>query len=156
LVPVAGLFAAAVAPGWVLTSVAGAIASDGGTAAAIVTAPDPLAVQIPGLLWPAGYLTLLMLLGGLALFALRVAAGLPALPRRSVRELEVSPALAGWAAIPLIGAPPPVLLRLRSGLGRAYRVTVAALELSEREVAERPVWLWLATTLALTWLLTQR
>jgi hypothetical protein len=35
-------------------------------------------------------------------------------------------------------------------------VTVAALELSEREVAERPVWLWLATTLALTWLLTQR
>jgi hypothetical protein len=156
LVPVAGLFAAAVAPGWVLTSVAGAIASDGGTAATIVTAPDPLAVQIPGLLWPAGYLTLLMLLGGLALFALRVAAGLPALPRRSVRELEVTPALAGWAAIPLIGAPPPVLLRLRSGLGRAYRVTVAALELSEREVAERPVWLWLATTLALTWLLTQR
>jgi hypothetical protein len=156
LVPAAGLMAAAVAPGWVLTSVAGVMASDGGTATSIVTAPDPLAVQIPGLLWPAGYLTLLLLLGGLALLALRVAAGVPALPGRPLRAPEATPLVAGWAAIPLIGGPQVFLLRLRSGLGRAYRVTVAAFELSEREVAERPVWLWLATTMALTWLLTQR
>jgi hypothetical protein len=155
-IPVACLVAAAVAPGWVLTSVAGVISADGGAKATVVSAPDPLSVQIPGLIWPAGYIAVILLLGGIALFALRLGAGLPAVPRLGAGDPGVPPPKAAWAAYLLVGAPPPAWLRFRSRLGRFRAATTLMLELSEREIAERPVWLWLATTLALGWLLTQR
>jgi hypothetical protein len=148
--------AAAVAPGWVLTSVAGVISADGGAKATVVSAPDPFTVQIPGLIWPAGYLAVILLLGGVALLALRVGAGLPVLARHREADPGVNPPDTAWAAYLMIGAPRPAWLRFRARLGRLRAATTLMLELSEREIAERPVWLWLATTLALGWLLTQR
>ncbi len=149
-VPGGLLVAGSIAGGWVLTGLAAAIAFSGATAPVAVTSPDPLLLQLPGILYPQGYLALLVLLLLAAIAALRYAAELPILP-----PVEIHPAVESAAAMSALV--PGVDLSGVEGVGRWARRTVAmGLELSERELAERPIWLWVTTSAAIAWLMAQR
>jgi hypothetical protein len=149
-VPGGFLVVGAIAGGWALTGLASAIAFSGATVPVAVTAPDPLLLQLPGILYPQGYLALLALLLLIGASALRYAAGLPLSPSR--------PTFAAGAA----DAPRRELGRavdlsgLESAARWALRSVTTGLEMSERELAERPVWLWLSTAAAMAWLMAQR
>ena len=153
--PATGLLGAALLPGWVLTSVAAPIAFAGVAVTTPVTAPDPFVVQLASLVWPVGYLTILLALGGGAYLALRYAAGIPVWPEWHPGTAAEPPSAPAWLAAPraaLAGS----WRHLQAGSMRLLRVGALAVELSERELAERPIWLWLTTTAAIGWLMAQR
>ena len=150
IVPGGFLVVGAIAGGWVLTGLGAALAFSGANVPVPVTAPDPLLLQLPGILFPQGYLAVLAGLLLLAVLAFRYAAGLPVIAGASAE-----PALVGGVA------PPGWARRLdfqgvQSALSRARQVAETGLALAERELAERPVWLWLTTAAAIAWLMAQR
>jgi len=154
-VPALGLLGTAMLPGWVLTSLAGPIAFAGSAASTGLTAPDPLVVQIGSTVWPVGYLALLMGLGGLAYLALRYAVGLPIWPAPASAQPEQPVAAALWR----VSFPAPITIgwsHLLTWIDRLLRAGSLAAELAERDLAERPVWLWLATISVVGWLMAQR
>ncbi|MHB1639972.1 MAG: hypothetical protein ACYCUD_09065 [Candidatus Dormibacteria bacterium] len=152
LLPGGLVVAGAIAGGWILTGPVAAIAFSGAAVPAPITSPDPLSVQIPGILYPQGYVALLALLLLLALGAVRYAAGATVWPR-----WDYSASLDGTAeAMPAPFRVNLDLSRWMRRLGRVGRAVILGLDLSERELAERPVWLWLATTFAVAWLMAQR
>ncbi|MGH7642791.1 MAG: hypothetical protein ACRENX_07230 [Candidatus Dormibacteria bacterium] len=150
-VPAILMGSAALLPGWVVTVAAPALAGPGTATSGLISAPDALVVLAPGLLWPGGYLILLVVVVGGGWWALRMAAGSgPTEP------------------VPLVGSAPPWLV-LRGRLGALVDSGVVApswtrevrgwysilVNLADREVAERPVWLWLAAAAAAAWLLAE-
>ncbi len=144
--PALGLALAAALPGGVLAWVAAPIANPGGAGLLPLTTPDPLSVQLPGLLWPAGYLAVIVVLLGSGLWAFNVIFDRPPPEFEAVVPASPPAAAIGWVR----GA-------------RAFRVTLRTaravrlgLGISSRELAERPVWMWLAATLTVAWLLVQR
>ncbi|MGC1908426.1 MAG: hypothetical protein WA809_02345 [Candidatus Dormiibacterota bacterium] len=149
--PVLGLGAAAILPGWALTQAATSLAAPGTASLALLTAPDPLVILEPGLLWPGGYLVLLAALVGGGAFALRLAMG----ASTPVAEPTLPP------------AQPPVTLPTRLAAlvartssapswTREVRGWYATLVgLADREVSERPVWLWVAAAAVAAWLLAE-
>ena len=150
--PAACLVATALAPGWTLTVAAAALAPAGTSSASLLSAPDPLAVLAPGLIWPGGYLAILLALVGGGAGALQVATGARSRPTGAGLDLAVSP------VIPL----PPQLARWlaregqpRSGPGEIRGWAATLVGLADRELAERPVWLWVATASAVAWLLAE-
>ena len=149
-VPGGFLVAGSIAGGWVLTGLASAIAFSGATVPVAVTAPDPLLVQLPGILYPQGYLALLALLVWVAVTALRYAAALP------VGPAHIAPSAGAPEAAPRSLVPAVDLSGVQSAARWALRAVTVGLELSERELAERPVWLWLSTAAAIAWLMAQR
>ncbi|MHB8312510.1 MAG: hypothetical protein ACYDD0_04330 [Candidatus Dormibacteria bacterium] len=153
--PAVGLLGAAVLPGWVLTTLAGPIAFAGSAGTTGLTAPDPLVVQIGSTVWPAGYLAILLALGGFAFLALRFAVGLPVWPPRASAPAEQSPATTSWR----VAFPAPIATGwsyLLRGSDRLRSAGSLVVELAERDLAERPVWLWLATISVVGWLMAQR
>jgi hypothetical protein len=139
------LAAAALLPGGLLQAIAAPVTTGGGFGLLVLTAPDPLSVQLPGLLWPGGYLAVVAVVFAGGYWGVREVLGSSA-PDRG--KLSPSPQPDGWR--------PP---RWEVGLvaaGRARQALTAGLRISAREMAERPVWMWLAASLAVSWLLVQR
>lgn len=150
--PAICLLAAALLPGWTITVAAASLATPGTAAASLLSAPDPLVVLAPGLLWPGGYLSLLVAVITVGAWAVRVASGAgpaaaaeaaPAADRNETKPPPPVAALLGWGS-----AAPRVATEVRGW----YLILV---NLADREVGERPVWLWLAATAAAAWLLTE-
>ena len=145
VIPGVLLGAAALLPGGLLQAIAAPVASSGALGLLVLTAPDPLSVQLPGLLWPGGYL---------AVVAVVFAGGY-----WGVRELLGGSAPDRGLVAPSRRTHPWRPPRWEEGLvvaGTARRALSAGLRISAREMAERPVWMWLAVSLAVSWLLVQR
>lgn len=150
--PALCLAAAAIVPGAVVTLVAGTLAAPGTVSHSPLSAPDPLVVQGPSLIWPGGYLVLLGVLAWVGLQAMRRALGAGAGVAGRVRATPPAPvaplprglaALAAWwSRLPRTGQ-------------EARRWYLMLVNLADREVGERPVWLWIATTAVAAWLLTE-
>lgn len=145
--PVLGLGAAAILPGWVVTYASAALAPPGTATVALLSAPDPLVILAPGLLWPGGYLVLLagLVVGGA--WALRLATGFnapmgePSAPPPSPPDGLAAAAAAGGSTF---------------SLGREVRGWYSILVgLADREVSERPVWLWVVVAAAAAWVLAE-
>lgn len=147
LVPALLLAAAALLPGLALTLVAQPIITNGAGSILPLTAPDPLSLEVPGMLWPAGYLAVIGTLGGTAFGLLRWLSRSPA--PAEVPEMESG----SWPSWTRVGEG---LAGARQRLDRPLGALRLGMRLAERELAERPVWLWLATALAAGWLLAQR
>jgi hypothetical protein len=148
--PALGLAAAAIVPGGVITLAAGTLAAPGTVAQSLLSAPDPLVVQGPSLIWPGGYLALLAILAWGGLWAMRLALG-----------ASVPAAERAWAGTPTPALPlPPRLAALVAWGSRLPRLAqevrgwyLLLVNLADREVGERPVWLWIVTTAVAAWLL---
>ncbi len=139
------LAVAALLPGALLTEIAAPITTGGALGLVVLTAPDPLSVQLPGLLWPGGYLAMVAVVFASGYWGVREVLGMPAPERAPVAT----------SGRPRSGRPP----RWEDGLAvaaTARRALSAGLRISAREMAERPVWMWLAASLAVSWLLVQR
>jgi len=154
-VPAAGLLAAALVPGWVLTSVAALIAFPGAAVASGLTAPNPFVVQLGSTLWPLGYLVILLGLAAVAWLALRYAVGLEVWAG-SPSGQPGEPARAPWGRIRLPAAAESAGRELLAWSKRIAGAGSLALELADRDLAERPIWLWLATAAIVGWLMVQR
>jgi hypothetical protein len=149
--PALCLLAAALLPGWSITLAAGALAPPGTTSATLISAPDPLVLLVPGMIWPGGYLVLLALLVGAGVWAMRQATG----ARLSTTEAR------GGAMAPEVLLPPrlEVLLTGRAASphwlieARGWYSIVA--RLADRELGERPVWLWLVVAAVAAYLLAE-
>ena len=150
--PALCLGAGALLPGWTVTVAAAALAPPGTAGAALLSAPDPLVVAAPGLLWPGGYLVLLALIGGGGAWALRLVMGpsgtaLPgASPPDLVPSLEHLPRVTAWLA--RWGGRPSWTRGVRG-----WYATLA--RLADREAAERPVWLWIGAAAVAAYLLAE-
>jgi hypothetical protein len=139
------LAAAALLPGGLLQAIAAPVTTGGALGLLVVTAPDPLTVQLPGLLWPGGYLAVVAVVFAGGYWGVREVLGRPAPRRGPLAEPQRSD--------------PWRLPRWEEGrvvAGTARRALTAGLRISAREMAERPVWMWLAASLAVSWLLVQR
>ncbi len=153
-VPGLALLAASLLPGWTLTLAGGALAGDAAGGGSVITAPDALSVQVGGVLWPGGYFAILL---GLALTLLALVWVARDAPRQPGYAGTLPPQLPFGA--PLLGR------RLRARLALALpapdlrqaagRWTQLVSALAQREVAERPVWLWLATAAAVGWMFAE-
>ncbi len=153
--PAAGLLGAALLPGWVLTSIAAPVAFAGAGGASPLVAPDPFVVQFASLVWPVGYVTILMALAGVAYGALRYATGIPVWPNsrpRPASPAPLAPARVAAARALVAGRS----RRVRHICKRLLGAGALVVELCERELAERPIWLWLSTTAIIGWLMSQR
>ncbi|MHB8330671.1 MAG: hypothetical protein ACYDEA_00560 [Candidatus Dormibacteria bacterium] len=153
--PSAGLLCAALMPGWVLNSIAAPVAFAGAGGVSPLVALDPFVVQLASLVWPVGYVTILMALAGVSYSALRYATGIPVWPNGHpgpAPEPQPGPARLAAARAFVAGRSRPA----RHVFNRLLRAGALAVELSERELAERPVWLWLSTTAVIGWLMSQR
>ncbi|MGH7609086.1 MAG: hypothetical protein ACREOD_03945 [Candidatus Dormibacteria bacterium] len=148
LVPALGLLAASIFPGWVVMTAAGALAAPGTAAASVFSAPDPLVLTAPGLIWPGGYLALLAVLVAVGVGALGLAGNLAGGRLGNGREPPRPAAI-----------PRPILLMRFLALG-SWPPTLAPevrswarllIALADREVGERPVWLWLGAAAAAAW-----
>ncbi|MHB8554413.1 MAG: hypothetical protein ACYDCB_01920, partial [Candidatus Dormibacteria bacterium] len=120
-----------------------------------LVALDPFVVQLASLVWPVGYVTILMALAGVSYSALRYATGIPVWPNGHpgpAPEPQPGPARVAAARAFVAGRSRPA----RHVFNRLLRAGALAVELSERELAERPVWLWLSTTAVIGWLMSQR
>jgi hypothetical protein len=145
IVPGLLLAAAALLPGGVLQGIAAPVTTDAATGLPVLTAPDPLSLQLPGLLWPGGYLALVAVVLAGGYWGVREVLGRSAQDESPVAASQRSES---WR--------PP---RWEQGLvvaGTVRRALSAGLRISAREMAERPVWMWLAASLAVSWLLVQR
>ncbi len=139
------LAAAAFLPGALLTEIAVPVTTGGALGLLVLTAPDPLSLQLSGLLWPGGYLAVVAVVFAGGYWGVREVLGVPA----------PEPAPVPAPPRPSPGRPPrwghgPV------AVGMARRALSVGLRISAREMAERPVWMWLAASLAVSWLLVQR
>ncbi|MGC2192263.1 MAG: hypothetical protein WA751_08000 [Candidatus Dormiibacterota bacterium] len=149
--PALGLIAAAILPGWVITYVATALAPPGTANLAVLSAPDPLVILAPGLIWPGGYLVLLAGLVGGGAWALRLATGASSPVKEPLAQAsEPAIVLSGRLAV-LVG---------RGGSAPAWTREVRGwyatlIGLADREVSERPVWLWVVAAAAAAWLLAE-
>ncbi len=145
------LVAAALLPGWAIAGAATAIAPPGVTSLSVLSAPDPLVVLAPSFIWPGGYLVLLAGLAGGAGWALRLATG-----SGRARDERAVP-----ASVPLVVMPERLAAMVsRSGSNhsrtreiRGWYSTLAAL--ADREVGERPIWLWVGATAAAAYVLAE-
>ncbi|HVC22316.1 MAG TPA: hypothetical protein VNH82_02645 [Candidatus Dormibacteraeota bacterium] len=150
--PVFCLAAAVLLPGWAVTVAAAALAPPGTLAAGLLSAPDPLVIAAPGLLWPGGYLVLLSLIAGGGLWALWVVMGGSESLVAPTQGSDLTPALArptrvrGWV---VRGFGPPTWAKE----ARGWYSTLA--RLADREAAERPVWLWIGATAMAAYLLAE-
>jgi hypothetical protein len=149
--PVIGLGAAAILPGWVMTFAASALAPPGTSSVALISAPDPLVILAPGLLWPGGYLVLLAGLVGGGAWAMRLAIGTNS-PIAEPTALATVPSIVlpdRLAAFVARGSSAPSWTReVRGWYSTLVRV-------ADREVSERPVWLWVVAAAAAAWLLAE-
>lgn len=149
--PVIGLGAAAILPGWVMTFAASALAPPGTSSVALISAPDPLVILAPGLLWPGGYLVLLAGLVGGGAWAMRLAIGTNSpiaepTAAATVPSIILPDRLAAFVAR---GSSAPSWTReVRGWYSTLVRV-------ADREVSERPVWLWVVAAAAAAWLLAE-
>ncbi|MGA8208129.1 MAG: hypothetical protein WB801_06450 [Candidatus Dormiibacterota bacterium] len=138
--PALCLLAAALLPGWAITLAAGALASPGTTAGTLISSPDPLVLLVPGMILPGGYLVLLALLVGAGVWGMRLATG-AASPVSEARGGEILPEISFTPKLEVLltgsAEPPRWLTEVRGW----YSILV---RLADREVGERPVWLWLA------------
>ncbi len=139
------LAAAALLPGGLLQAIAAPVITGGAFGLPVLSAPDPLSVQLPGLLWPGGYLAVVALVFAGGYWGVREVLGRPAADRG---RLPSSPWPDRWR-------PPRWEVGLMAA-GRTRQALTAGLRISAREMAERPVWMWLAASLAVSWLLVQR
>jgi hypothetical protein len=134
------LLAAAVLPGWAITLAAGALAPPGTSAGTLISSPDPLVLLVPGMILPAGYLVLLALLVGAGVWGMRLATG-AASSVSEARGGEILPELSFTPKLEVLltgsAEPPRWLTEVRGW----YSILV---RLADREVGERPVWLWVA------------
>jgi hypothetical protein len=149
--PALGLTAAAILPGWVITYAATALAPPGTANLVVLSAPDPLVILAPGLIWPGGYLVLLAGLAGGGAWALRLATG----ARSPVKE-----PLAQESAPSIVLSGRLALLVGRGGSAPAWTREVRGwyatlIGLADREVSERPVWLWVVAAAAAAWMLAE-
>ncbi|HVB13423.1 MAG TPA: hypothetical protein VNH38_01530 [Candidatus Dormibacteraeota bacterium] len=150
--PALCLGAAAILPGWSLTVAAAALAPPGTTGLALLSAPDPLVILAPGLLWPGGYLVLLVGLVAGGGWALRLATGARPATSENLALAPTTPVVVlpeRLAGLVVRASSAPSWTREVRGW---YSILVA---LADREVAERPVWLWVAATAAAAWLLAE-
>ncbi len=151
-IPAISLIGSAVVSGWVVTGVAGAVAFSGAQVTSPLTSPDPFSVELLGILFPVGYLALLTALVAVGWVALVFAFGSPRVTTvvkpEAVVLLESDLGRRRWVAVDLG--------RAVSWLTTAREVTMMGLSMAEREIAERPVWLWVVTTAAVAWLMAQR
>ncbi|MGA7088318.1 MAG: hypothetical protein WA724_02555 [Candidatus Dormiibacterota bacterium] len=149
--PALGLLAAALLPGWAITLAAGALAPPGTTAGTLISAPDPLVLLVPGLILPVGYLVLLALLVGAAVWGMRLA---------TAASSAVSEA-GGGEILPEVSLPPKLELVLTGSsepprwLGEVRGWYSILVRLADREVGERPVWLWLAAAAVAAYMLAE-
>lgn len=149
--PALGLGAAALLPGWAITVAATALAAPGTSSLSLLSAPDPLVILAPGLLWPGGYLILLagLVVGGG--WALRLVTG--------PRPATTSPvAEATTPAVVLTGRLADLVAQSGSAPSwtrevRGWYSTLVGV--ADRELGERPVWLWVAVAAAAAWLLAE-
>jgi hypothetical protein len=149
--PVLGLGAAAILPGWALTQAATSLAPPGTASLALLSAPDPLVILEPGLLWPGGYLVLLAGLVGGGAWALRLAMGAStpvAEPTLPAAEPSVILPTRLAAFVARTSSAPSWTREVRGW----YATLVG---LADREVSERPVWLWVAAAAVAAWLLAE-
>jgi hypothetical protein len=145
------LLGAALLPGWAITLAAGALAPPGTTAATLISSPDPLVLVVPGMILPGGYLVLLALLVGVGVWAMRLATG--ALSSGiETRGGEILPEVSLPHRLEVVltgsGDSPPWLGEVRGW----YSILV---RLADREVGERPVWLWLAAAAVTAYMLAE-
>ncbi|HVB53398.1 MAG TPA: hypothetical protein VNF24_04305 [Candidatus Acidoferrales bacterium] len=149
--PALGLGAAALLPGWAITVAATALAPPGTSSLSLLSAPDPLVILAPGLLWPGGYLILLagLVVGGG--WALRLVTG--------PRPATTSPV--AEATTPAVVLPGRLAdLVAQSGSAPSWTREVRGwystlVGVADRELGERPVWLWVAVAAAAAWLLAE-
>ncbi|MHB8394275.1 MAG: hypothetical protein ACYDC5_07180 [Candidatus Dormibacteria bacterium] len=151
-VPAVILIGSATLSGWAVNGLAGTISFSGAQITGPLSSPDPLSLAMPGLLLPAGYLALLTALLGIGWMALRYAFGPQPLEatgevgERPVHSEELVPG----------GGGPLDSRRVLAFVKAVREVAAMGLAISERELAERPVWLWFATTATVAWLMAQR
>jgi hypothetical protein len=151
-IPAGLAIAFTVAGGWAVTGVAAAFAFSTTAVTSPLTAPDPLLLQVPGLLYPVGYLAILLGMLLAAAAALRYALGLaPRFWPSQAAESQVEP-----EPPPGIPALRERLLQMSSSARSALGVLNFGLAMSEREVAERPIWLWMGLTALAAWFMAQR
>ena len=143
--PAVGLVGAAVLPGGLITAIAAPVTTGGTLGLLVISAPDPLSLQVPGLLWPGGYLALAALVFGAGYWGVAQTLGV----RRAVSGLEAGPPVPATGRLPGWAGGGATVARVQSALS-------LGLQISAREMAERPVWMWLAASLAVSWLLVQR
>jgi len=149
--PIVLVGAAAILPGEVLTIAATSLAAPGTSSLTLLSEPDPLVILAPGLLWPGGYLVLLAGLVAAAGRAWRLANG--GAPPVLDPEASFSPPYLIHS-----GGLARLLARRRSAplWTKAVRHWYStAIGLADREVSERPVWLWVAGAAAAAWLLAE-
>jgi len=145
------LLGAALLPGWAITLAAGALAPPGTASATLISSPDPLVLLVPGMILPGGYLVILAMLVGAGVWAMRLATG--ALSTASqTRSGDILPEVSLPPRVEFLlsgSAPPPHWLREVRGW---YSILV---RLADREVGERPVWLWLAAAALAAYMLAE-
>ncbi len=148
LVPALGLLASALVPGWAVMVGAAALPAVGSGASAL-SAPDPLSLAGMGTIWPGGYLALLALILAVAVAGLRLAADrpLPTLFRTAPRGSPANPP--PWVRELVRWRPPARLLPETASWSRQL------LGLADRELAERPVWLWVGAAGFAAWAVTE-
>jgi hypothetical protein len=149
--PALCLLAAAVLPGWAITLAAGALAPPGTTAGTLISSPDPLVLLVPGMILPGGYLVLLALLVGAAVWGMRLATAAIS-PGSEARGGEILPEVSFPPKLEVLltgSAEPP---RWLSEVRGWYSILV---RLADREVGERPVWLWLAAAALTAYMLAE-
>jgi hypothetical protein len=149
--PALCLLAAALLPGWAITLAAGALAPPGTISGTLISSPDPLVLLVPGMILPGGYLVLLALLVGAGVWGMRLATGTASTAGES-RGGDILPEISFPAKLELLligSAEPPHWLSEVRGW---YSILV---RLADREVGERPVWLWLAGAAVTAYLLAE-
>ena len=150
--PVLCLGTAVIVPGWAITLAAAALAPPGTASLGLLSAPDPFVVLAPGLVWPGGYLALLALLVGGGGWALRLASGARSAGAEAPARAAVTP------TVVLPDRLAALIARVTSAPSWPREVRgwyVILISLADREVAERPVWLWVAAAAAAAWLLAE-
>lgn len=149
--PALCLLGAALLPGWAITLAAGALTSPGTTSATLISSPDPLVLLVPGMILPGGYLVLLVVLLLAGVGAMRLATG----ARTTATETR------GGDILPEVSVPPGLEVWLTGSadaphwLGEVRGWYSILVRLADREIGERPVWLWLAAAALAAYMLAE-